>query len=121
VELRSDIAAAAARMTSRYEVQQEIRQLPAYLREGETVHRPASGIYGPGPGLLALTNHRILLLRDGHSGQASEGFPLERLSVAEWNPRACWARSASRTRRPQRYCAMSGAPMELRWSAISSC
>ncbi|HEX4251087.1 MAG TPA: thermonuclease family protein [Pseudonocardia sp.] len=84
MELRSDIAAAATRMTSGYEVHREIRQLGAYLREGEAVQRLAAGIYGPGAGLLAVTNHRVLLLRDGRSGQASEGFPLERLSAAEW-------------------------------------
>jgi endonuclease YncB( thermonuclease family) len=84
MELRSDIAAAAARMASGYEVQREIRRLAAYLRQGETVHRLASGVYGTGPGLLAVTSHRVLLLRDGRSGQASEGFPLERVSVAEW-------------------------------------
>jgi endonuclease YncB( thermonuclease family) len=84
MELRSDIAAATTRMTSGYEVQREIRQLAAYLREGETVQRLAAGIYGAGAGLLAVTDHRVLLLRDGRSGQASEGFPLERLSAAEW-------------------------------------
>jgi endonuclease YncB( thermonuclease family) len=84
MELRSDIAAATTRMTSGYEVQREIRQLAAYLREGETVQRLAAGIYGAGAGLLAVTDHRVLLLRDGRSGQASEGFPLERVSAAEW-------------------------------------
>ncbi|MDT7776377.1 MAG: hypothetical protein QOC67_5301, partial [Pseudonocardiales bacterium] len=84
MELRSDIAAATTRMTSGYEVQREIRQLGAYLREGETVQRLAAGIYGAGAGLLAVTDHRVLLLRDGRSGQASEGFPLERVSAAEW-------------------------------------
>lgn len=84
MELRSDIAAAAARMTSAYDVNREIRHLAAYLREGETVQRLASGVYGAGAGLLAVTDHRVLLLRDGRSGQASEGFPVERLSSAEW-------------------------------------
>jgi micrococcal nuclease len=71
-------------MTADYDVHREIRQLSAYLREGETVQRLASGIYGAGPGLLAVTDYRVLLLRDGRSGQASEGFPLGRLSSAEW-------------------------------------
>jgi endonuclease YncB( thermonuclease family) len=84
MELRSDIAAAATHMTSGYEVHREIRQLGAYLREGESVQRLASGIYGAGAGLLAVTDHRVLLLRDGRSGQASEGFPLGRLSVVDW-------------------------------------
>jgi endonuclease YncB( thermonuclease family) len=84
MELRSDIAAAAARMTSAYDVNREIRHLAAYLREGETVQRLASGVYGAGAGLLAVTDHRVLLLRDGRSGHASEGFPVERLSSTEW-------------------------------------
>jgi hypothetical protein len=84
MELRSDIAAAATHMTSGYEVHREIRQLGAYLREGESVQRLASGIYGAGAGLLAVTDHRVLLLRDGRSGQASEGFPLGRRSVVDW-------------------------------------
>jgi endonuclease YncB( thermonuclease family) len=86
MELRSDIATAASRTTSEYDVDREIRQLGAYLREGETVQRLATGIYGAGAGLLAVTNHRVLLLRDGRGGQASEGFPLGRLSSAEWMP-----------------------------------
>ena len=86
MELRSDIAAAASRLTSGYEVQREVRQLAAYLREGESVQRLTSGVYGAGSGLLAVTDHRVLLLRDGRSGQASEGFPLGRLSTATWTP-----------------------------------
>jgi endonuclease YncB( thermonuclease family) len=86
MELRSDIATAASRTTSEYDVDREIRQLGAYLREGETVQRLATGIYGAGAGLLAVTNHRVLLLRDGRDGQVSEGFPLGRLTSAEWLP-----------------------------------
>lgn len=85
MELRSDIATAASRMTSEYDVNREVRQLGAYLREGESVQRLATGIYGAGAGLLAVTDHRVLLLRDGRSGQASEGFPLGRLSSADWS------------------------------------
>lgn len=84
MELRPDIVNAATRMTADYDVHREIRQLSAYLREGETVQRLASGIYGAGPGLLAVTDYRVLLLRDGRSGQASEGFPLGRVSSVEW-------------------------------------
>jgi micrococcal nuclease len=71
-------------MTSDHDVRREIRQLSAYLREGEAVQRLVTGIYGAGAGLLAVTDHRVLLLRDGRSGQASEGFPLGRLTSAEW-------------------------------------
>ncbi|HEY1970503.1 MAG TPA: thermonuclease family protein [Pseudonocardia sp.] len=73
-------------MTSDYDVSHELRQLGAFLREGEAVHRLTSGLYGSGAGLLAVTNHRVLLLRDGRGGQASEGFPLERLTTATWSP-----------------------------------
>jgi hypothetical protein len=87
MELRSDIAAAATSgMISDYDVSRELAQLSAYLRDGETVHRLASGIYGAGSGLLAVTNHRVLFLRDGRSGQASEGFPFDALTSAAWKP-----------------------------------
>jgi endonuclease YncB( thermonuclease family) len=86
MELRSDIATAASAITSAYDVNREIRQLGRYLRAGETVQRLATGIYGAGAGLLAVTNHRVLFLRDGRSGQVSEGFPLGRLSSAGWSP-----------------------------------
>ena len=49
-QVRSDIAAAAARLTSSFDVYQEIRQLGAFLREGEIVHRLATGVYGSGSG-----------------------------------------------------------------------
>ncbi len=84
MDLRPDITEAAARLTSGFDVSRELRQLGAHLREGETVHRLAAGVYGSGGGLLAVTNRRVLLLRDGRSGQASEGFPLERLTSVRW-------------------------------------
>lgn len=84
MDLRSDIVAAAARMNTDHDVHREVRQLGAYLHDGETVQRLAAGVYGAGAGLLALTDRRVLLLRDGRSGHASEGFPLGRLSSADW-------------------------------------
>jgi hypothetical protein len=87
MDLRSDIAAAATSgMISDYDVSRELAQLGAYLRDGETVHRLASGVYGAGSGLLAVTNNRVLFLRDGRSGQASEGFPFDALTSATWKP-----------------------------------
>lgn len=82
--LRPDITEAAARLTSGFDVSRELRQLGAHLREGETVYRLAAGVYGSGGGLLAVTNRRVLLLRDGRTGQASEGFPLARISSVHW-------------------------------------
>ena len=86
MELRPDIATAASRMASGYDVSRELRQLGTYLQTGETVQRLASGMYGAGAGLLSVTNHRVLFLRDGRSGHASEGFPIGRLSTADWSP-----------------------------------
>ncbi|HTK64709.1 MAG TPA: thermonuclease family protein [Pseudonocardia sp.] len=84
MELRPDITVAAAKLTSGFDVSRELRQLGALLRDGEIVHRLAAGVYGSGGGLLAVTNRRVLLLRDGRGGQASEGFPLELLTSVEW-------------------------------------
>ncbi|MGQ0483493.1 MAG: hypothetical protein ACT4O0_21015 [Pseudonocardia sp.] len=86
MDIRPDIAAAAARLAGGYDVERELRQLAAHLREGERVRRLAAGVYGSGDGLLAVTDHRVLLLRDGRSGQASEGFPLERVTSVRWLP-----------------------------------
>ena len=86
MELRPDITVAAAKLTSGFDVSRELRQLGALLRDGEIVHRLAAGVYGSGGGLLAVTNRRVLLLRDGRGGQASEGFPLELLTSVEWVP-----------------------------------
>jgi len=84
VELRPDITVAAAKLTSGFDVSRELRQLGAHLRDGEIVHRLAAGVYGSGGGLLAVTNRRVLLLRDGRGGQASEGYPLELLNTVDW-------------------------------------
>ena len=86
MNLRSDIASAAREMTSSDRVARELRQLGARLREGEVVHRVAAGVFGTGYGLLAVTDQRVVLLRDGRSGQASRGFALNRLMVADWAP-----------------------------------
>ncbi len=86
MDIRPDIGAAAAKLAGGYDVERELRGLAAHLREGERVRRLAAGVYGSGDGLLAVTDHRVLLLRDGRSGQASEGFPLERVTSVRWLP-----------------------------------
>jgi hypothetical protein len=84
MDRRPDIAAAVGRMASPDGVRREIQHLPAYLRTGESVQRLAAGVYGVGTGLLAVTDRRVLVLREGRAGQASEGFPFEELRGLEW-------------------------------------
>jgi hypothetical protein len=84
MERRPDIVAAVGRMTSPDQVRREIQHLPALLRDGESVQRLAAGVYGVGTGLLAVTDSRVVVLREGRAGQASEGFPFEQLSGLDW-------------------------------------
>jgi hypothetical protein len=86
MDLRPDVLAAAHRLGSRWEVAQEIQRLAGHLREGEVVKGMAAGVYGIGTGLLVLTDRRVLVIREGRAGQASEGFPFEQLTGVEWTP-----------------------------------
>jgi hypothetical protein len=84
MDRRPDIVAAVGRMSSPDEVRREIQHLPEYLRAGESVQRLAAGVYGVGTGLLAVTDSRVIVLREGRAGQASEGFPFEQISGLDW-------------------------------------
>ena len=74
--LRPDIAAAAARLSSPLGTKKEIRALVRHLLAGERVDAVVPGMLKNGNGLLALTDRRLLFLRDGWAGQALEQFPL---------------------------------------------
>lgn len=82
--LRPDIQAAADRMGSRFGARREIRRLTGYLWEDETVEYLAGGSYGGGLGLVALTDRRLLFVRDGWVNKASEDFPIEKISSVQW-------------------------------------
>lgn len=82
--LRPDIQAAADRMASKFGARREIRKLVGYLWEGETVQYLAGGFYGGGLGLVALTDRRLLFLRDGWVNKATEDFPIEKISSVQW-------------------------------------
>ena len=84
MDRRPDIVAAVGRMTSPDEVRREVQHLPEYLRAGESVQRLAAGVYGVGTGLLAVTDRRVIVLREGRAGQASEGFPFEQIRGLDW-------------------------------------
>ncbi|GAB3213575.1 hypothetical protein GCM10027294_46320 [Marinactinospora endophytica] len=82
--LRSDIWAARERMTHRVGSNREIRKLAENLEEGETVTHLASGVYEGGTGLAALTDRRLLFVRDALTGRVMEIFPFEAITAAQW-------------------------------------
>jgi endonuclease YncB( thermonuclease family) len=86
MELRPDIAAAAERMVARDRVVEELRQLAACLHKREVVARLSSGRSAAGYSLLAITNRRVILLREGYAGQVSRSFRLKELTTAQWSP-----------------------------------
>lgn len=72
-------------MVSKVGAKREIKRLADHLWEGECVERLASGTYGGGMGLLALTDRRLLFLKDGIMSQTSEDFPFEKISSIQWS------------------------------------
>jgi hypothetical protein len=84
-DLRPDIAAAQARMQSKIGAKREIRRLIEYLWEGERVDYLASGQYGPGTGIVALTDRRLLFVKDGMMSKSTEDFPLEKIASVQWS------------------------------------
>lgn len=84
-DLRSDIAAAKARMRLPSGVGRELRRLEWILHEEETVERMASGIHGRGVGLVALTDQRLLFLRRRWLSQTFEDVPISRITSVQWH------------------------------------
>ncbi|WP_033401542.1 PH domain-containing protein [Actinopolyspora mortivallis] len=84
-ELRDDIAAAKSRMAASFGSGREVKKLESYLWEGERVDMLSSGSYGPGMGLVALTDRRLLFLKDGWTSQTIEDFPLGKISSVQWS------------------------------------
>lgn len=84
-ELRPDIQAARDHMQSKIGAGREIRRLIEYLWDGERVQLLASGQYGPGTGLVALTDRRMLFVKDGRMSQTSEDFPIEKIASVQWS------------------------------------
>jgi hypothetical protein len=82
--VRPDIDAAAERLGNTVGSKREISKLPEILWEGETVHALASGQYGGGAGLLAMTDRRLLFFKHGVMSQKLEDFPYSKISSVEW-------------------------------------
>lgn len=85
VNVRPDIDAAAAKLSSAFGAKREIQKLPEVLWEGETVEMLATGVYGKGNGLVAMTNQRLVFLKHGIMSQQVEDFPYNRISSVQWS------------------------------------
>lgn len=85
VQLRPDIQAARNRMSYRLGSNREIKRLVNYLWEGETVTHLVGGVYGPGTGLVVLTDRRMMFIKDGWTSQVTEDFPFEKISSVQWS------------------------------------
>jgi Bacterial PH domain/Short C-terminal domain len=83
--LRPDIGAAKQKMRTKIGAGREIKKLTGYLWEDETVDLMAGGTYGSGQGLLALTDRRLLFLKDGVFSKTTEDFPMEKISSVQWS------------------------------------
>ncbi|EME99977.1 PH domain-containing protein [Streptomyces mobaraensis NBRC 13819 = DSM 40847] len=83
--VRPDIDAAAEKIAPAIGSRREIEQLPSVLWEDETVDMLASGAYGNGIGLVALTNLRLVFFKHGIMSQRLEDFPLGNISSVQWS------------------------------------
>lgn len=83
--VRPDIDAAAEKLSSAFGAKREIQRLPEVLWEGETVEMLATGLYGKGNGLLAMTNQRLVFYFNGLMSQKVEDFPYSRISSVQWS------------------------------------
>ncbi|MET8401398.1 PH domain-containing protein [Streptomyces sp900116325] len=82
--MRPDIDAAAEKLKSTLGSKREINHLPEVLWEGETVEMLATGLYGKGNGLLAMTSMRLIFLKHGVMSQQVEDFPYSKISSVQW-------------------------------------
>ncbi|MDV5145921.1 PH domain-containing protein [Streptomyces sp. SBC-4] len=83
--VRPDIDAAAEKAGPAIGCRREIENLPSVLWEGETVDMLATGLYGGGNGLVALTNLRLIFFKHGIMSQKLEDFPLSNISSVQWS------------------------------------
>ncbi|MFD5874025.1 PH domain-containing protein [Streptomyces sp. NPDC060322] len=83
--VRPDIDAAAEQLRGTLGSKREINHLPEVLWEGETVEMLATGVYGKGNGLLAMTSMRLIFLKHGMMSQQVEDFPYAKISSVQWS------------------------------------
>ncbi|MEU6819677.1 PH domain-containing protein [Streptomyces atriruber] len=85
VNVRPDIDAAAAKLQSALGSKREIQRLPEVLWEGEIVEALATGVYGKGNGLVAMTNQRLIFFKHGMLSQQVEDFAYAKISSVQWS------------------------------------
>jgi hypothetical protein len=85
LNVRPDIDAATIPLASALGAKREIRKLPEVLWEGETVEMLATGQYGGGQGLVAMTDKRLLFFKHGLLSQKLEDFPYNKVSSVQWS------------------------------------
>ena len=85
VNVRPDIDAAAEKLASAIGSKREIQRLPEVLWDGELVELLATGVYGKGHGLVAMTNMRLIFYKNGIMAQQVEDFPYSRISSVQWS------------------------------------
>lgn len=73
-EMRPDIAAAWANVSSKVGKKRDIKKLPDYLNGGETVLAMAGGIVASNNGLLVATDRRALFVSEGVIKHSFEDF-----------------------------------------------
>lgn len=76
-EMRADIAAAAAHMTSQYDKKREMKIIEEYLDPGEKVVRIAIGRRSGQLGVIVLTDRRYMFLWQGLVRSSHESIPLD--------------------------------------------
>lgn len=81
---RPDVDAAAERMDTKLGSKREIKKLIEHLWDTEKVEILVGGTYGGGMGLLALTNSRLVFLRDSWTSEVIEDFPLDKVTSVQW-------------------------------------
>jgi hypothetical protein len=77
--VRTRVNAAALRVAN-LGVRHAVRRLPEVLDEGETVEMLATGTYGRGTGVLALTDRRLVFYGHGLLTRTVEDVPYDRIS-----------------------------------------
>lgn len=84
-DMRPDIAAALSKMSYKLGSKREIKRLPEHLWDNEKVAHITAGTYGPGAGIVVLTDRRLFFLKDGVMSKTSEDFPIEKISSVQWS------------------------------------
>jgi hypothetical protein len=83
--LRPDIEAAMSKMSYKSGSKREVKRLADHLWHDEQVSLITGGTYGPGTGIVVLTDRRLFFLKDGLMSKTSEDFPLDKISSVQWS------------------------------------